>query len=291
MTATAAIPVSYPLLDNQLRLTLNSEMSVATLHLNSPQSRNAISFSMAEKLSELAEMLTDPQSRHPLRTVVEQGRLTIFQIQSDCPRVFISGGNLKELSAMTEDDGRIFTGRMRTFTDFLRRGPLVTVARLCGPAAGGGAEIALAADLRIATSPEASVHFAQTRWGVPAGWGMMSDLTSAHIFSSERRCGIALASQEKLDLDTLVSRGLVDARFDGADSPDRQVEQWLQSFAERLAQCPLELRNALVCDRPSVPAAQRADFDNSLFEKHWLSTEHRQRLNAFAKKNQTSEGK
>ena len=120
---------------------------------------------------------------------------------------------------------------------------------------------------------------------------MMSDLTGKHVFSSERRSGIAMAAQEKLDLETLYSHGLVDARFDSADSPMTSVQDWIQSFEERLSQCPAELRHNLICVRPSLPDGEREEFDKELFKKHWLAPDHRQRLELFSTKQLSKKGR
>jgi hypothetical protein len=57
--------------------------------------------------------------------------------------------------------------------------------------------------------------------------------------------------------------------------------QWLVGFANRLGQCPPELRTALIAERPQQPADKLAEFDKELFDKHWLAAEHRNRLNSF----------
>lgn len=271
----------FELIESQLWLTLSTDLRRATLHFNSPQSRNAISFAMAEKLAELSRALLGNDPSHPVCTLVRNGQLLMLVLKSHCPDVFISGGNLKDISHMTHAQGQMLTENMRLFTDMLRQGPVVSVALLNGISVGGGAEIALATDLRATLSATARVHLAQTQWAVPAGWGMMTDMSSKGIFRSERRRGIAMASQEQMNLDNLVSLGLIDAQFHTSNTAERDSEHWLSNFADRLHVCPPNLRHQLICERAQLPADKLEEFDKSLFDQYWLGAEHRSRLDSF----------
>ncbi|NBW81129.1 hypothetical protein EBR21_05180, partial [bacterium] len=130
-------------------------------------------------------------------------------------------------------------------------------------------------------SNNVQIQFAQTHWGVPAGWGMMSDLSRKSIFGSERRRGIAMAAQEGLDLEGLCLRQLIDARFENNDSPEDAAVAWLEAFVERLSRCPEPLRKSLIVDRPLLPADKLPDFDKNLFEQFWLKTVHRARIQEY----------
>lgn len=271
----------FELIESQLWLTLSTDLRRATLHFNSPQSRNAVSFAMAEKLADLSRALLGNDPSHPVGNIVRNGQLLLLVLKSHCPDVFISGGNLKDISHMTHAQGQTLTENMRLFTGMLRQGPVVSVALLNGVSVGGGAEIALATDLRATLSPTARVHFAQTQWAVPAGWGMMTDLSTRSIFNSERRRGIAMASQEQLSLDALVSLGLIDAQFHSSQMPESDCELWLSNFADRLNACPPNLRQQLIYERPQLPADKLEEFDKSLFDQYWLGAEHRSRLDSF----------
>ncbi|MEY3903871.1 MAG: hypothetical protein RL189_3177 [Pseudomonadota bacterium] len=281
MIQKRSAPEQHDLLAEQLWLTIDSERRIATLNFDIRKSRNAVSLQVAEALAHLSRQIAGSDNFGPLGRLIRERQILLLVLRSHCPDVFLSGGDLRELAAASETQGRTYIGQMREFTQMLRTGPLVSVAVLNGLAAGGGAEIALATDLRAIVSSTARVYFAQSLWGVPAGWGMMTDLTNKGVFFSERRRGIAMAAQDALDVQKLESFGLADARFDTSPQADDACIQWLGAFADRLGQCPPELRTALIAERPQHPADKLAEFDKELFDKHWLAAEHRNRLNFF----------
>lgn len=271
----------FELVAGQLWLNIDYEQRIATLNFDIRQSRNAISLQLAQALSELSRQVKDSGNTRTFGKMIHERQILLLVLSSHCPDVFLSGGDLRELAGVSESQGHEFIRHMREFTDLLRSGPLVSVAILNGLAAGGGAEIALAADLRVSISKSARIYFAQSLWGVPAGWGMMNDLTNKGVFSSERRCGIAVAAQESLELQTLERLGLVDAKFEDSADAEKECRQWLSSLTTRLGRCPAELRHALIEQRPIQPADKLDDFDKDLFDRHWLAPEHRSRLNSF----------
>jgi enoyl-CoA hydratase/carnithine racemase len=269
------------LIPEQLWLSFNKDKTVATLNFHHDKSRNAVSAEVAGALSELSEAFLDNNNQHPVMDFLNEKKLLVLSLRSHCEGVFLSGGNLHELASMPHPKGELFTKQMRRFTQMLRSAPFVTVAILNGIAAGGGAEIALAADLRLSISKAVQIHFAQTYWGVPAGWGMMSDLSLKNIFGGERRRGIAMATQESLDLEALCIHQLIDARFENTDLPEVASQMWLDAFGERLLRCPEQLRNALIVERPHVLADKLADFDKNLFDQYWLGPVHRGRIHEY----------
>jgi enoyl-CoA hydratase/carnithine racemase len=269
------------LIPDQLWLSFNKEKTVATLNFHIEKSRNAVSAEVAAVLSELSEAFLGNNNQHPVMDLIKEKKLLVLTLRSHCDGVFLAGGNLHELASMPHPNGELFTKQMRCFTQMLRSAPFVTVAILNGIAAGGGAEIALAADLRLSISKAVQIHFAQTYWGVPAGWGMMSDLTLKSVFGGERRRGIAMATQESLDLEALCLRQLIDARFENTDSPEDASLMWLDTFVARLLRCPEQLRNALIVERPQVQADKLTDFDKNLFEQFWLGPVHRGRIHEY----------
>ena len=140
---------------------------VLTLTINRPAKRNALSLAL---LDELAATLHAHASEPALRAAV---------ITATGDRCFAAGGDLDELDAVrSEADAAAMSRRGRAALDAVRQFPLPVIGGLNGLALGGGAELAMACDLRVA-SPDAEIGFLQGQLNVTTAWGGGADLCLA----------------------------------------------------------------------------------------------------------------
>jgi enoyl-CoA hydratase len=138
---------------------LEFDEGLAVLTIDRPHARNAISL---ETMAQLDDALDAVDSADGARALVIKGA---------GDRAFISGGDLKELSAIrTEDDAAAMAWRMRTICDRLAGSPLPVIAVLNGHALGGGAEVAVAADIRLAAE-DIKIGFNQVTLEIMPAWG------------------------------------------------------------------------------------------------------------------------
>jgi len=115
--------------------TMNAGVVVVTLA--KPDTRNALS---RQLLSEFGEAL-DQARKDKARVVI---------IASNVPKVFCAGADLKERKTMSPDEVSEFVRSLRATFTALENMPMPTIAAIEGAALGGGLEMALACDLRIA---------------------------------------------------------------------------------------------------------------------------------------------
>jgi len=93
-------------------------------------------------------------------------------------RVFVAGGDLKELAAIrTHDDAVAMAHTMRTVLDRIATLPVPVLAAVNGDAYGGGAEVAVACDIRIAAD-DVRCGFNQVALGIMPAWGGIERLTA-----------------------------------------------------------------------------------------------------------------
>jgi enoyl-CoA hydratase len=135
---------------------LEFDDGLAVVTIDRPHARNAISL---ETMDQLEKALDGADGAKAL----------VLTGAGD--RAFVSGGDLKELSALrTELEASSMAFRMRTICDRIARFPGPTIAALNGHALGGGAEFAVAADIRLAAD-DVKIGFNQVTLAIMPAWG------------------------------------------------------------------------------------------------------------------------
>jgi len=128
---------SSPARDVSLALLSGADAGVALLTLSRPAARNALSSAM---LAALRAALADARARGARALVVA----------SDVPGVFCAGADLKERAGMDEAAAAAAVRAIGAAFSELAALPFPTVAAIEGAALGGGLELALACDARVA---------------------------------------------------------------------------------------------------------------------------------------------
>ncbi len=117
-------------------LEVDPQTRVGLLRLDRPP-MNALSLEMWEALdAAVAEAVADER----VRALVVWGG----------PKVFAAGADISEFPALTPAAARRYSAVLQATLDRLARAPMVTIAAIHGYALGGGCEVALACDLRVA---------------------------------------------------------------------------------------------------------------------------------------------
>jgi enoyl-CoA hydratase len=140
-----------------------------------------------------------------IAAVVEEVRaakgVRVFVLAAE-GKVFVAGANIKELSQLDSAAARDLSDRGSRAFDALADLPIPTIARLHGAALGGGLEVALACDFRLAVR-SAKVGLPETSLGLVPGWRGISRLTSLIGPSAAKRLMFttaAIAAEEALKL-------------------------------------------------------------------------------------------
>ena len=188
------------------------EDRVATLTFSRPDRLNALTF---EVYADLRDLLAELPNREDVRALVIAGT----------GRGFCSGGDVHEIiGKLLEMDPRDlldFTRMTGTVVQRMREAPLPIIAAVNGVAAGAGAVIALAADIRLLAA-SASFAFLFTKVGL-AG----ADMGSAYLLP--RLVGFGRATEllmlgEKIDARRASEIGLATSVVEDEDLPARARE-------------------------------------------------------------------
>ncbi|WP_101946478.1 enoyl-CoA hydratase/isomerase family protein [Mycobacterium sp. 3519A] len=135
---------------------LELDDGLAVITIDRPHARNAISLETMDQLEKALDGAVGAKA---------------LVLTGAGDRAFVSGGDLKELSALrTEHEAASMAFRMRTICDRIAAFPTPTVAVLNGHALGGGAEFAVAADIRLAAD-DVKIGFNQVALEIMPAWG------------------------------------------------------------------------------------------------------------------------
>ena len=130
---------------------------VVVLTLNRPEAMNSFNFAMLRGLRDKVEAVQyDPEVRVVIITGAGKG--------------FCAGADLKERATLSEPQVREFIHTIRNLFSFIESLRVPVIAAVNGVALGGGTELALACDLRIASST-ASLGLTETRLAIIPGAG------------------------------------------------------------------------------------------------------------------------
>ena len=204
---------------------------IILLGLDRPAAKNALGRQlMTEFRQAVASLRADPSAR-------------VVVLHSLVEGVFCPGADLKERAALPQSEvAGLVHGLQTAFTD-LESLPVPVIAVLEGVAVGGGMELALAADLRVAGA-QASLGLVETALAILPGAGGTQRLPRL-IFTSRR---ISATEAERLGVvDRLVSAGTA---LDAALALAREI----------LPNGPLAVRLAKV----AINASQNMDLAGGL---------------------------
>lgn len=151
---------------------LQRQPPVATLILNRPSQRNAISFTMWEQI---AQLLAELDADREVRVVVITGA---------GDKAFSAGADIKDFEEHRSDSvrGRAYNHAVNSVLATLPNMATPTISMIHGFAVGGGCELAIATDLRFAAD--------DSRFGIPVA-----------------KLGITAGHQEMQGLVNLVGKG------------------------------------------------------------------------------------
>jgi enoyl-CoA hydratase/carnithine racemase len=204
---------------------LGKSENIIGLYLNNPKTRNALSKNLLESLKRNIDSIN---SNHSIKAVI---------LTSNIQGYFCAGADLKERATMNEDEVELFVASLRnTFQSFAD----VRVPSICaidGFALGGGLELALTADIRIATK-NSTIGLTECSLGLIPGAGGTQRLPRLINISRAKEM---IYTAERIDGEKALSIGLVNHVADSYN----QLEERAIEIAEKIVKnAPLALTSA-----------------------------------------------
>ncbi|WP_437316093.1 enoyl-CoA hydratase-related protein [Sorangium sp. So ce385] len=246
---------------------LDRRGAVAVLTIDRADRRNALSRDALLAFGRLGrELVDDPE----VRAIVITGA---------GDKAFCAGADLKERQGMSPDDVRRQVGLYRTELGVLARSPKPVIAAINGVAFGGGLELALICDLRVA-APHAELALPETSLGIIPGAGGTQRLPRV---VGEARAKEMILLGRKLAAAEALAWGLVNrVSPEGTPVVDDAIA-WIEPIASG---APIAQAAALraIEDGYDVPLDLGLEIERVHYDETLRSEDRLEALRAFAEK-------
>lgn len=240
--------------------------AVGIVTLNRPEALNAFNVAQLEALKKILDTIAGDQST----------RVVIVTGAGD--RAFAAGADIKAMAGLSPGEGLTFGRLGHAVTRAVAELPQPVIAAVNGFALGGGCELAIACDIRLA-SEGAVFGQPEVGLGIPPGWGATQRLPrligpgyAAEIILTGRRVPAAEA----------LRIGLVNAVY----RREELLDQALAMAAEIAKQSPRAVREAKALMRLAFNEAEASGLDTEVraFGTAFGTGDQREGMSAFLDK-------
>jgi enoyl-CoA hydratase len=239
---------------------------IGRITFNRPQARNAMLFSMYERLAEICSSLDKDKS------------VKVLVLTGAGDKAFASGTDISQFRAFkTPQDALDYEGRIDRVLGTLEKCRVPTIAAIAGACTGGGAGIAACCDLRVATKT--------ARFGFPIARTLANCLSMSNISRLVALIGPARAKEliftaRLVEGPEALAAGLVHEVVEDHAALMKRVDELAKTVASH---APLTLRatkEALSRLQPRLSREQGED----LILMCYMSQDFREGMDAFLNK-------
>lgn len=239
-------------------LLVRKDGPILRVTLNRPESRNPLS---GDLVAGLHRTFTHYAADPDLKVVIVTGAGN---------KAFAAGGDLKELMAVrTSAQAAEMSNMTRAAFQTIRDFPVPVIAAMNGDALGGGAEFAVACDIRVAAH-HCRMGFIQGRLNISTAWGGAHDLNQLVGPATALRL---LARGEVIDMQTGLRLGLIDDVAQEGESLDDVVARYCAPIIEKVPRVVRTFK-AITRDAKNANRAQTDQLETELFTANWVHDDH-----------------
>jgi len=240
---------------------------VSLFEINNPATKNAISKGLIDDL------------RDAVRETREDENVRAVILRSKIPGLFCAGADLKARLTMSKWDTERFVCTLRDTFDELYQLPVPVIACIDGPALGGGLELALSCDIRVATK-KSLLGLPETALAIIPGAGGTQKLA--------RIVGVARAKEliftgKRMDAQEAFAYNLLNYVEEDYDSA---YNRCLDIVKQILPKGPLGIRAAKQAINASIETDLKTglDIERMLYSKIIETEDRIEGLKAFVEK-------
>jgi enoyl-CoA hydratase len=238
----------------------------AIVTVDRPEAMNALDLEHAESLREaLAELAADDSARVVILTGAGE-------------KAFIAGADIKYMQSLDVLGARRWGELGHACGNLLETMPKPTIAAVNGFALGGGCELALACDLRLASS-NARLGQPEIDLGVLPGWGGSVRLARTTTLGFAKA---VILTGRPVDAEEALAHGLVNAVYE----PGELREKTLELCRGLEAKSPVALAYAKEAVNLALQGPHRTNLDSEarLFAMLFASEDQKEGMAAFVEK-------
>ncbi|MFO0724660.1 MAG: enoyl-CoA hydratase/isomerase family protein [Myxococcota bacterium] len=240
------------------------EGAVRTLLIDRPEAKNALDIAAIDAIGVVLDQLQTDESLAVLILAGGGGH-------------FVSGGDLKDLRRIQGSQAALELSQRasRCFSRFFAL-PAVVIAAIDGAAYGGGCELALYADLRVA-SAEARLVWKQLELGLMTGFGG-GQLLLRQVGYSQAMLWLSTAAA--VGAEEALRAGLVDRVAPPGVSARAEAER-IGAIIAGMPRASLAAQKAALIQGRTLPLAEATALEARAFAQTWGSEAHITALDRF----------
>lgn len=243
-------------------VTLDWSGDVATLTVDRPEALNALNVETLEAMGEAIAEARDEDAR----------TLVVTGAGEDA---FIAGADIAYMQDLSTEEAQAWGALGHEVADALATFPGATVAAVNGFAFGGGCEMAIACDLRVA-SESAVIGNTEIDLGIIPGWGATQRLPQLVGDETARRM---IYLGQRFDAETAHEEGLV-----GEVVPDDELTDRVEELAAELAEKPafaLQAAKQAIAQQAQASQTAGLDYEKRAFASLFGTPDQREGMAAF----------
>ena len=237
---------------------------VTVMKISAPKSLNALNSTILKEIDDFVSHL-DAATR-------------VLIITGDGPKLFVAGADISEMAHLDEQQGFEFGRLGAQVFRRIETLPIPVIAAVNGFALGGGCELAMACDIRIASS---NAKFGQPEVGlgiIPgfSGTYRLPKLIGQGYAKEMIYTGKAIRANEALRI------GLVNAVYE----PEELMEKAMEMAQTMLKNAPVAIRLAKqsINEGYDLDADDAIGLENKLFGKCFATKDQKEGMDAFLNK-------
>ncbi|MBR5727058.1 MAG: enoyl-CoA hydratase/isomerase family protein [Muribaculaceae bacterium] len=245
-------------------LKIEQQEAVTVLKISAPKSLNALNSTLLRELDDFVDNL-NPATR-------------VLIITGDGEKSFVAGADISEMAHLNEEQGREF-GRLgaQVFRK-IELLPIPVIAAVNGFALGGGCELAMACDIRIASN--------KAKFGQPeVGLGIIPGFSGTYRLPKLIGQGYAkemIYTGKAIRADEALRIGLVNAVYE----PEELMARAMEMAQKILANAPvaISLAKQSIGEGYDLDADAAIALENDLFGQCFATVDQKEGMDAFLNK-------